>query len=181
MNRSMSSNTLPISPAAATASINTAAANNSVSLLTPYVKSVASDVHGNLGDPFVVLNENIENWLSDRWQAASNMQGSPIPGEHYLHLFLTQKVIINYVIIDFETAFSDHYKLIGCVIADSCIILASSSSRKVLNTSKNHIVHRIDVNNDTPVISVKLTIEKPSTKWGTSIWRLQLHGCQWNA
>jgi hypothetical protein len=145
-------------------------------LLTPYVKSVTSDVHGNLGDPNVVLSESVENWLTDRWQAASNMQGSPIPGTHYLHLFLNAKAIINHVIIDFETAYSDHYKLLGCITADNCIILATSANRKVVETSKNHIIHRIELSNETPFISVKLIIEKTSTQWGTSVWRLQLHG-----
>ena len=146
-------------------------------LLTPYVTSVTSDVHGNLGDPIVVLSENVENWLRDRWQAASNMQGSPIPGDHYLHLFLNQKAIIKHVIIDFETAYSDHYRLIGCVAANDCVIeLATSTSRKVIDTSKNHIIHLIETSIESQVTSVKLVIDKPSTRWGTSIWRLQLHG-----
>ncbi len=146
-------------------------------LLTPYVTSVTSDVHGNLGDPIVVLSENVDNWLTDRWQAASNMQGSPIPGDHYLHLFLNQKAIIKHVIIDFETAYSDHYRLIGCVAANNCVIeLATSASRKVIDTSKNHIIHLIGTSIESPVTSVKLVIDKPSTRWGTSIWRLQLHG-----
>lgn len=134
-------------------------------LLTPYVTSVTSDVHGNLGDPLVVLSENVENWLSDRWQAASNMQGSPIPGEHYLHLFFNHNVIINHVIIDFETAFSDHYRLLGCVTNNCDIELATSSSRKVIDTSKNHIIHLIGVSIESPVTGVKLVIDKPSTRW----------------
>jgi len=146
-------------------------------LLTPYVVSVTSDVHGNLGDPIVVLSERVENWLSDRWQAASNMQGSPIPGEHYLHLCLSQKVIIKHVIIDFETAYSNHYKLFGCVTADKCITeLATSINRKIVDTSKNHIIHLVEINSEYPISSIKLVISKPSTQWGTSIWRLQLYG-----
>lgn len=31
-------------------------------------KRVISDVRGNLGDPSVVTNEKVDDWLKDRWQ-----------------------------------------------------------------------------------------------------------------
>lgn len=31
-------------------------------------KPVRASVHGNLGDPSVITNEKVEDWLADRWQ-----------------------------------------------------------------------------------------------------------------
>ena len=51
-------------------------------------RPVTASVHGQLGPPSVITNESIANWLTDRWQAALNMKGEPIPGEHWVEIDL---------------------------------------------------------------------------------------------
>jgi hypothetical protein len=48
----------------------------------------SSDVIGNLGPSSVITSEVTRDWLKDRWQAAANMRGEPIPGEHYIQIDL---------------------------------------------------------------------------------------------
>jgi hypothetical protein len=52
----------------------------------PEVK-VTTDVRGNLGPPSVMIQETPgTDWLKDRWQAASDMHGTAIPGVHWVML-----------------------------------------------------------------------------------------------
>merc|ERR1712137_181228 len=50
---------------------------------------VQSDVRGNLGPAEVVTRgAPARDWLKDRWQAAKDMSGAPLPGEHWLSVDL---------------------------------------------------------------------------------------------
>jgi len=51
-----------------------------------------ASVHGNLGPPSVVTSHVSTDWLKDRWQAAKDMSGTPIPGPHWLAVDLKQAV-----------------------------------------------------------------------------------------
>lgn len=48
----------------------------------------SSDIIGNLGPASVITSEVTKDWLKDRWQAAANMRGEPVPGPHYLQVDL---------------------------------------------------------------------------------------------
>ena len=98
-------------------------------------KNAESDVRGNLGPATVVTDPKVGDWLKDRWQAASDMSGRPIPGNHWLTVDLGPECddddptsaitsgalaggapsprpascLLSGAVIDFETAFADKY------------------------------------------------------------------------
>lgn len=75
-------------------------------------RTVMADVHGNLGPPSVLTDAKAPvEWLTDRWQAAANMQGEPIPGEHWVSIDLGRPCAISRVVLDWETAWSSHWQL----------------------------------------------------------------------
>lgn len=91
-------------------------------LLSPL--SVTADVRGNLGPIDVVIQKMPgSNWLKDRWQAASDMGGTAIPGQHFVVLDFDSgngnnndnggKVRISKVILDWETAYASDYRIEG--------------------------------------------------------------------
>ena len=81
---------------------------------------ITSSARGNLGPPSV-LNQVSPgtNWLKDRWQAASDMHGSAIPGTHWVifnfsELFNNNNhgaVYITKIVLDWETAFASDYRI----------------------------------------------------------------------
>jgi len=76
-------------------------------------RPATADVRGNLGPPTVLTDEKEPvDWLTDRWQAALNMQGTPIPGEHWVQIDLGSPCIITRVVLDWETAWSTHWNLV---------------------------------------------------------------------
>ena len=160
-------------------------------------KSVTSDVKGNLGPPSVVTNENIADWLKDRWQAASDMGGTPIPGPHYLQIDLGELCRIESIFIDFETAYSKYWTLYGrrsdniCPKHKNWVQLAQGTSGKPAKGIMKQHVHQtvpvVDLSTgdggendcDAPnYTEVKLVILRPSTRFGTSIWRLHINGIE---
>lgn len=73
-----------------------------------------SDVRGNLGPASVVIQPKPgDDWLRDRWQAASDMHGTNIPGAHWIQLDLGSDVVVDSVVLDWETAYADMYRLEG--------------------------------------------------------------------
>jgi hypothetical protein len=72
-------------------------------------RPVQASARGNLGPPGVVTSEAVADWLADRWQAAANMQGEPLPGEHWLEVDLGAPHSLSRVLIDFEKAFAVSY------------------------------------------------------------------------
>ena len=76
-------------------------------------KKVRSNTRGNLGPPEVVTNDEIKNWLNDRWQAASDMRGTPLKGKHWLEIDLGKSCILTSTLLDFEAAYSQDWTIEG--------------------------------------------------------------------
>ena len=89
--------------------------------------TITSSARGNLG-PAAVLNQNPpgKDWLKDRWQAASDMGGTAIPGSHWVMLDFTflldnaygtgsdeDAVEVTKVVLDWETAYANDYRIEG--------------------------------------------------------------------
>eukprot|EP00578_Thalassiosira_sp_NH16_P030203 CAMPEP_0181076400 /NCGR_PEP_ID=MMETSP1071-20121207/398_1 /TAXON_ID=35127 /ORGANISM="Thalassiosira sp., Strain NH16" /LENGTH=162 /DNA_ID=CAMNT_0023157577 /DNA_START=335 /DNA_END=823 /DNA_ORIENTATION=- len=84
--------------------------------------AISSSTRGNLG-PSGVLNQNPPgaDWLKDRWQAASDMGGTAIPGRHWVLLDFTRlleddgdaALRVDKVVLDWETAFAKDYLVQG--------------------------------------------------------------------
>ena len=71
---------------------------------------VTASVRGNLGPSAVVVNGKAENWLEDRWQAAKDMNGTPIPGEHFVMLRFARPVVtLEKITLDWETAMATKF------------------------------------------------------------------------
>ena len=76
-----------------------------------------SSARGNLGPPSV-LNQDPPgtDWIRDRWQAASDMGGTAIPGSHWVAMDLTgllsrasDAVHMSKVVLDWEAAYAKDY------------------------------------------------------------------------
>ena len=76
--------------------------------------TASADVRGNLGPVNVVIQkEPGTDWIKDRWQAASNMHGTAIKGSHWVKLDFGREIIVDKIILDWEAAYADQYKLEG--------------------------------------------------------------------
>mmetsp|Transcript_33898 Transcript_33898/g.69059 ORF Transcript_33898/g.69059 Transcript_33898/m.69059 type:complete len:363 (+) Transcript_33898:256-1344(+) len=90
--------------------------------------TITSSVRGNLG-PSTVLNQDPpgNDWIKDRWQAASDMGGTAIKGSHWVMLDFTHllensgkrsynienAISISKVVLDWEAAFARNYVIEG--------------------------------------------------------------------
>jgi len=95
-----------------------------------------SDVRGNLGPVSVVIQSKPgSDWIHDRWQAASNMHGKNIPGEHWIQLeFEYSNIVVDRIVLDWETAYADEYILEGSLEP----IISSTESNDINNNNYNN-------------------------------------------
>ena len=68
------------------------------------------------------------DWLKDRWQAAKNMQGAPIPGAHWLLVDLEATCVVERIDVEFESAFARDYTLKGRSKSGAWVSLAVGAS-----------------------------------------------------
>lgn len=152
--------------------------------------TVTASVRGNLGPPSVVTSPIVADWLLDRWQAAKNMRGEPIPGHHWLCLDLKFPAHnVSRFTIDYENAYSDNYSIDAfCKNMRKWItVFKSKSGIEEVKTRKSyqHVVHDIALRNPiypcglssvNSITKVRLYIFKPFERWGTSVWSISLYG-----
>ena len=139
-------------------------------------KPVTASVRGNLGEASVVTNGLKNDWLKDRWQAAKNMQGAPIPGAHWLLVDLEATCVVERIDIEFESAFARDYTLKGRSKSGAWVNLAVGASAVESRPAKQRILHHLSSNSMAPVDQIKLDIARPGTRWGTSVWELDIFG-----
>eukprot|EP00929_Paragymnodinium_shiwhaense_P013368 TRINITY_DN121229_c0_g1_i1.p1 TRINITY_DN121229_c0_g1~~TRINITY_DN121229_c0_g1_i1.p1 ORF type:complete len:248 (+),score=35.24 TRINITY_DN121229_c0_g1_i1:84-827(+) len=172
-----------------------------VRLLSRELKTKATcDTRGNLGPCEVMLNTGT-NWLKDRWQAASDMGGTAIPGAHWVVLEFSQSVAAKKIVLDWEAAYADCYRLEGRqewgeddegweTLFDSTKtgkpFKPASAKRSVVQTGQSpgvkfkmplHVIHTIDL--PTTQITFKylrLYIARPGHGWGVSLWQFNVWG-----
>ncbi|KAL3923546.1 MAG: hypothetical protein SGARI_006198 [Bacillariaceae sp.] len=167
---------------------------------TTFVRSVTADVRGNLGPANVVIQGG-NDWLKDRWQAASNMHGQNIPGKHWIIMEFTEPIVVSKMVLDWETAYCKDYVVEGSMEAivdgednhdDNLLTLfdgrepndqAIRSEQKfgqspgVKQKMPLHIVHTIPfVHSSKPVKYLRLHILKSVTGWGVSLWQWDIYG-----
>ena len=162
-------------------------------------RPAASDVRGNLGPASVITaaKSATENWLTDRWQAASDMGGTPIPGAHWIEVDLQRLCFLDSILIDWEEAYSAHWQIKGqrtdgkCSNAEDWTLLARSKDAVQKPGGKpKHVVQTVRIRDNhygtgqpedcsAPYFDkVRLYIAKPSTRFGSSIWRLEVMGSE---
>ena len=75
--------------------------------------TVTTDTRGNLGPPSVMAQEAPgADWLKDRWQAASDMGGTAIPGQHWVLIDMGREVVAWLAVLDWEAAYANRYKVL---------------------------------------------------------------------
>jgi hypothetical protein len=157
----------------------------------PAVK-VTTDVRGNLGPPIVMIQENPgKDWIKDRWQAASDMHGTAIPGVHWVILEFPAPVTISKVILDWEAAFARDYRievsndeLDWNVLFDSHVDADRRTSQEfgqspgVKSKTPLHIEHTVTMLEVTQqsYSFLRLYIRKSAMGWGVSLWQLDVYG-----
>ena len=140
------------------------------------------DVRGNLGECGVILNRG-DDWLKDRWQAASDMGGTAIPGSHKVEIDLGRDVRVCSVEIDWETAYAEDYTihLDGVRVFDGA---APGASRRARMSGKSpgvkgrpaHVVHDVTLDECAPARGLTIDINRGATPWGVSIWHVSVMG-----
>ena len=140
------------------------------------------DVRGNLGECGVILNRG-DDWLKDRWQAASDMGGTAIPGSHKVEIDLGRDVRVCSVEIDWETAYAEDYTIAadGVRVFDGA---APGASRRARMSGKSpgvkgrplHVVHDITLDECRPARALTIHINRGATPWGVSIWHVGVMG-----
>jgi hypothetical protein len=157
----------------------------------PDVK-VTADVRGNRGPPSVMTQQTPDtDWLKDRWQAASDMHGTAIPGVHWVELEFPWYVeTISKVVLDWEAAFARDYLIDVSmdqqdwhVVFDSHVdsdrrtSVESGQSHGVTSKTPLHIVHNVAVfDHAVPFKYLRIYIRKSAMGWGVSLWQVDVYG-----
>ena len=159
---------------------------------------VTADVGGNLGPPSVLNQVDPgKDWLKDRWQAASDMHGTEIKGQHWVELDFTQMREQNeafwpaYAILDWETAVSTDYVISGrrrleddsdawTVLFDSkkhaYDTTTSGKSPGVKKEMPLHYIHNATLSQPKLIDAIRIVIRSSDHGWGVSLWQVDIYG-----
>jgi peptidyl-prolyl cis-trans isomerase A (cyclophilin A) len=165
---------------------NAAAANNNnlpAVLLSSGCKATA-DARGNLSPASVVTSGKTDDWLKDRHQFASDMNGTPIPGKHWIQIDLLAEALmpadLTSVRVDWETAFAEAYSFECAPSPNGPYTRREEESRtRVSPVPKGHVIDEVHfkaTDGEAGCRYVRLFIEKPATRWGASVYELKIYG-----
>jgi hypothetical protein len=127
-----------------------------------------------------VTSESVADWLKDRWQAASDMSGTPIPGEHWLEVDLGEPAQLGALLLDWESAFATRWTLQARLrAADEWRVVATGAEALETRRFDQHVVQELELAPASAAEAarfVRLVIHEPATRWGASLWRMQVKG-----
>jgi len=154
-----------------------------VKTLTRHKPATAS-VRGNLGPAGALTDSKNSDWLKDRWQAAKDMTGSPLPLPVSLEIDLERQSMLTSVVLDWETAYASKYliELSATGKDGSYKTVKDETAGSSTAASPKHIVHNIKLGDaakpeDLPVGRfLRITITENGTPWGCSLWEVQAFG-----
>jgi hypothetical protein len=159
-----------------------------------------ADVRGNLGPASVVVQPRPgKDWIHDRWQAASDMHGTAIGGAHWIHLDFGTEIVPERIVLDWEAAYSDKYRLEGSLepiddhtakdkiwtVFDSTdptqkeriAIEKVGQSPGVKTKTPLHVIHTLHpLQNTKPLRYMRLYILSSAMGWGVSLWQFDVIG-----
>ncbi len=162
--------------------------------------AVTSDVRGNLGPANVVVQPHPGNdWIHDRWQAASDMHGTAIGGAHWILLDFGTEIVPDKIILDWEAAYSENYRLEASleaindqtpkesiwIVFDSTdpsqkeriIVEETGQSPGVKTKTPLHVIHTLNpLQNMKPLRYLRLYILSSAIGWGVSLWQFDVIG-----
>ena len=131
-------------------------------------------MRGNLAPASVVTSASTKDWLKDRWQAAADMNGTPIAGQHWVSSDLGGRHVATSVVLDWETACADDYAIQALEGSAWVTLETERDSRK---KSKQHVVDTLSVTSGGLEASqFRVLIRRPATHWGVSLWRFEVWG-----
>ena len=141
-------------------------------------KPATASVRGNLGPATVVTSESTADWLTDRWQAAADMSGTPIPGEHWVEIDLEHIASLSRVVLDWETAHATAWTIRARLYEDSswATLAVGTESSSVSSSLPQHVIQQVLLPPGARARYIKLLIHSPATRWGSSLWRFQVWG-----
>ena len=155
-------------------------------------RPVRASARGNLAPVQVVTRiaqpeATKQAWLTDRWQAASDMNGRPIPGAQWVAIELAAGCVASEAKLDWESAHADDYDLQVARVGDNR--WETLETRRNRSTSKQHVVDTLRIVSSSRnaeqarMISAsaalweyRVLIRRPATQWGVSLWRVELWG-----
>eukprot|EP00946_MAST-07B_sp_MAST-7B-sp1_P003717 g3717.t1 len=146
--------------------------------------TATADARGNLGPASVVTSSNNDDWLKDRHQFASDMNGTPIPGKHWIQIDLHNDALmpgdLTSAQLDWETAYAEAY-VFECAPTSSGPYerREEESRRRVSPSAKGHVIddiHFKPVDGEAGCRYVRLAIEHPATRWGASLYEIKIFG-----
>ncbi len=146
-------------------------------------ETATASTRGNLGPASVILSSSTKDWLNDRWQAAKDMSGKPIPGPHFVLLSTSPNngfSAISRIVIDWETASASDIR-ISAVLSDSMsTLIYKRGDKRERSKSNKHIIDSIPINfksqNIGQIEKIRIDILSPETVWGSSIWHVEVFG-----
>ena len=118
-------------------------------------------------------------------QAAKNMQGTPIPGPHWVKIDLGRPAEVARVELDFETAFAKGYNIelsgSGADGSAGWTTVFSTQKGSGKPTAKQHVVHNADLMGGRPPPTptgrfIRVTLTELGTAWGVSLWEVRAYG-----
>lgn len=161
--------------------------------------TASADVRGNLGPASVVIQKVPgTDWIKDRWQAASNMHGTAINGSHWVKIDFGREIIVQKVILDWEAAYADQYKLEGSLFdlsdddgAKKWVLFDGTDpsqehrrttemfgqSPGVKKETPLHVVHTINgFTEKKPIQYLRVFTYRSVMGWGVSLWQFDVYG-----
>lgn len=165
-----------------------------------------ADVRGNLGPVDVVVQSHPgTDWIHDRWQAASDMRGTAIKGVHWIVLDFGVEVVPEKIVLDWEAAYSDKYRLEASLspfsnepktsskqehesfwaIFDSTDpvqkatiqVERAGQSPGVKTKTPLHVIHTLHpLQSSKPFRYLRLYILGSAMGWGVSLWQFDVFG-----
>jgi hypothetical protein len=167
-----------------------------VLLSVPIHTHVTTDVRGHYG-PASVLIENGTDWMHDHWHAADT------GGMHWVDLEFDSPVHVTCIVLDWETAHSDDYKMEGKTLDHGIAFVLDTehaldiSYRSVREYGRNpgvkkfvlplHVIHTWNMagssswqdSEKTGIDSLRLEVRKPLRRLiysGVSLWKVDVYG-----
>jgi hypothetical protein len=151
---------------------------------------VTASARGNLGPPSVLTSGAVtRDWLRDRWQAAADMRGTPIPGDHWVQVSLPRApCTVARLELDWEIAYADEYAVelrggdcgSGGGGGGECPWTTPSVQRQPRRSRGDKhlldVVDVVDVAAAVGVRDVRISIVRPATQWGVSLWEVSVFG-----
>lgn len=158
-----------------------------------------ADVRGNLGPASVVVQPHPgHDWIHDRWQAASDMHGTAIKGVHWIHLDFGAEIVPDEIILDWEAAYSDRYRLEASltpiteastkdqmwIVFDTTDAVQKAQIRiekkgqspGVKTATPLHVIHTLRPQMTKPFRYLRLFILGSAMGWGVSLWQFDVIG-----